>query len=140
MQFTIQQIADALGAECQGDGGLTIVRAAEPGDAGPTDLAMAMSPKYAEALSKGEARAAVLWEGADWQAMGLRAAIFVKRPRMAMAGITAMLDRGQGIEPGIHPSAVIDPDRSPIWVPTSRWRRGPMRCRTPPTRSGSDCR
>ncbi|WP_425078275.1 UDP-3-O-(3-hydroxymyristoyl)glucosamine N-acyltransferase [Ruegeria denitrificans] len=109
MQFTIQQIADALGAECQGDGGLTIVRAAEPGDAGPTDLAMAMSPKYAEALSKGDARAAVLWEGADWQAMGLRAAVFVKRPRMAMAGITAMLDRGQGIEPGIHPSAVIDP-------------------------------
>lgn len=54
MQFTIQQIADALGAECQGDGGLTIVRAAEPGDAGPTDLAMAMSPKYAEALSKGK--------------------------------------------------------------------------------------
>lgn len=109
MQFTIQQIADALGVESQGDTGLTIVRAAEPGDAGPTDLAMAMSPKYAEALSSGEARAAVLWEGADWQALGLRAAIFVSRPRMAMAGITSMLDRGQGVEPGIHPSAVVDP-------------------------------
>lgn len=109
MQFTIQQIAESLGAECQGDTSLTIVRAAEPGDAGPTDLAMAMSPKYAEALSSGDARAAVLWEGADWQALGLRAAIFVQRPRMAMAGITALLDRGQGIEPGIHPSAVVDP-------------------------------
>ncbi|RBW55991.1 UDP-3-O-(3-hydroxymyristoyl)glucosamine N-acyltransferase [Ruegeria sp. A3M17] len=109
MQYTIQQIAEALGADCQGDLGLVIARAAEPADAGPSDLAMAMSPKYADALSTGAARAAVLWEGADWQALGLEAAIFVRRPRMAMAGITAMLDRGQGVEPGIHPSAVIDP-------------------------------
>ena len=56
MQFTVQQIADALSAECRGDSGLTIVRAAEPSDAGPTDLAMAMSPKYAEALSGGAVR------------------------------------------------------------------------------------
>ncbi len=109
MQYTVQQIADALGADCQGETDLTIVRAAEPGTAGPTDLAMAMSPKYADALSAGDARSAVVWDGADWQALGLRAAIFVQRPRMAMAGITAMLDRGQGVEPGIHPSAIIDP-------------------------------
>ncbi|EEE38285.1 UDP-3-O-(3-hydroxymyristoyl) glucosamine N-acyltransferase [Rhodobacteraceae bacterium KLH11] len=109
MQFTIQQIAEALGAEADGQTSLTILRAAEPGDAGPTDLAMAMSPKYAEALKNGAARAAVLWDGADWKALGLEAAIFVQRPRRAMAGITAMLDRGQGIAPGIHPSAIIDP-------------------------------
>lgn len=109
MQYTVEQIAQSLGAEAAGQTGLTILRAAEPGDAGPTDLAMAMSPKYADALATGSARAAVLWEGADWQALGLEAAIFVGRPRMAMAGITAMLDRGQGIAPGIHPSAVIDP-------------------------------
>ncbi|MEW2916275.1 UDP-3-O-(3-hydroxymyristoyl)glucosamine N-acyltransferase [Ruegeria sp. ANG10] len=109
MHYTIQQIADSLGAESQGDTDLIVERAAEPGDAVASDLAMAMSPKYAEALSNGSARAAVLWEGADWQSLGLEAAIFVPRPRMAMAGITAMLDRGQGVEPGIHPSAVIDP-------------------------------
>jgi UDP-3-O-[3-hydroxymyristoyl] glucosamine N-acyltransferase len=109
MHYTIQQIADALGAESQGDTGLVIERAAEPADAVASDLAMAMSPKYAEALSGGAAQAAVLWEGADWQALGLKAAIFVPRPRMAMAGVTAMLDRGQGVEPRIHPSAVIDP-------------------------------
>ena len=109
MQFTVKQIAEALGASAEGSTGLTILRAAEPGDAGPTDLAMAMSPKYAEALAQGTARAAVVWEGADWQGLGLEAAIFVPRPRMAMAGITAMLDRGQGVEPGVHPSAVVDP-------------------------------
>jgi UDP-3-O-[3-hydroxymyristoyl] glucosamine N-acyltransferase len=51
----------------------------------------------------------MLWPGADWQALGLAAAIFVPRPRMAMSGLTAMLDPGQGYAPGIHPAAVIDP-------------------------------
>ena len=107
--FTIRQIAKALGAEAQGDLDLQISSAAEPGEAGPQDLAMAMSAKYAETLGKGNARAALLWPDADWQAMGLKAAIFAPRPRMAMASLTATLDPGQGFGTGIHPSAVIDP-------------------------------
>ncbi|MCV2889948.1 UDP-3-O-(3-hydroxymyristoyl)glucosamine N-acyltransferase [Ruegeria aquimaris] len=109
MRFTISQIAAAIGMEAEGDLDLTILRATEPADAGPDDLALAMSPKYAEALGQGKARAALLWPGADWQEMGLKAAILVPRPRLAMAGLTAMLDPGQGVEPGIHPTAVIDP-------------------------------
>ncbi|MFT7594450.1 MAG: UDP-3-O-[3-hydroxymyristoyl] glucosamine N-acyltransferase, partial [Paracoccaceae bacterium] len=99
----------SLGAETAGDTSLTILRASEPGDAGPDDLALAMSPKYAVDLQNGQARAALVWPDADWQAMGLAAAIFAPRPRMAMAGLTQMLDAGQGFGPGIHPSAVIDP-------------------------------
>lgn len=109
MTYTIEQIAASLGAEAAGDVGLSIMRAAEPADAGPDDLALAMSPKYAENLAAGQARAAVLWTGADWQALGLRAAIFAPRPRMALSGLTAMLDPGQGFGCGIHPSAVVDP-------------------------------
>lgn len=109
MTYTISQIADALGAEAAGNLDLTVTGAAEPGDAGRDQLALAMSPKYAEALAQGGARAAILWPGAAWQAMGLEAAIFAARPRLAMAGLTAMLDPGQGVAPGIHPSAVIDP-------------------------------
>ncbi len=112
MTYTITQIAEALDAELFGDGDLVIERAAEPASAGPTDLALAMSPKYAGDLDKGQAQAAMLWPDADWQAMGLRAAIMVPRPRAAMAGLTAMMDPGQGFEPGIHPSAVIDPSAS----------------------------
>ncbi|MFV0515461.1 MAG: UDP-3-O-(3-hydroxymyristoyl)glucosamine N-acyltransferase [Jhaorihella sp.] len=108
MRFTILQIATALGAEAEGDTGLTVTAAREPGDAGPDELALAMSPKYAEALGHGQARAAIVWPGADWRAMGLRAAIFAPRPRMAMAGLTAMLDPGQHFAPLVHPSAVID--------------------------------
>lgn len=109
MRFTIQQIAQSLGAEAAGDLELTIARASEPGDATADDLALAMSPKYAEALGAGSAQAAVVWPDADWQAMGLKAAIFAPRPRMAMAGVTAMMDAGQGEGQGVHPSAVVDP-------------------------------
>lgn len=110
--FTIRQIAEALGADAQGDLDLQISRAAEPGEAGPQDLAMAMSPKYAETMDQGNAKAALLWPDADWQSMGLKAAIFAPRPRRAMAGLTATLDPGQGFGSGIHPSAVIDPSAS----------------------------
>lgn len=109
MQFHVSDIAEALGAEAAGDLSLVIRGAAEPATANPDDLALAMSPKYAEVLDQGQARVALLWEGADWQAMGLSAAIFSPRPRMTMAGLTAMMDRGQGFGPGIHPSAVVDP-------------------------------
>lgn len=109
MTYTIQQIADAIGATAEGNVALTIARPSEPSDAGSDDLAMAMAPKYAKDLSKGQARAAMLWAGADWQDMGLEAAILVERPRRAMSGLTAMIDPGQGFGSGIHPSAVIDP-------------------------------
>lgn len=108
MAYTIEQIATALGAEARGALDLIVCRASEPGSATPDCLALAMSPKYAEHLARGRARAAILWPGADWEAMGLEAAIFVERPRLAMSGLTRALDPGPAIAPGIHPTAVID--------------------------------
>ncbi|SEP58441.1 UDP-3-O-(3-hydroxymyristoyl)glucosamine N-acyltransferase [Thalassovita taeanensis] len=109
MSHSIKQIAAALGAEAFGAVDLCVSGVAEPAMAGPQDLALAMNPKYAEALPAGQARAAMLWPGADWQALGLQAAIIAPRPRFAMSGLSAMMDPGQGYAPGIHPSAVIDP-------------------------------
>jgi UDP-3-O-[3-hydroxymyristoyl] glucosamine N-acyltransferase len=109
MTHTIREIALALGAEAQGDLDLRVTGAAEPAAAGPEDLALAMSEGYAEGLSKGAARAAILWPGADWRALGLRAAIWVPRPRVAMAGLTRLLDPGPQVAPGVHPLAVLDP-------------------------------
>ena len=86
--FTIREIAAAMGTGFEGAGDLVIARAAEPAAAGPDDLALAMSPRYAEGLAQGRARAAVVWPGADWQAMGLQAAILAPRGRLAMAGLT----------------------------------------------------
>ena len=108
MVHTVAEIAAALGARYDGDGALQIAGAAEPAMAGPDELAIAMDPKYGEGLSHGRARAAVLWDGAAWIALGLKAAIFVPRPRFAMAGITRTLDPGPDIATGVHPTAIID--------------------------------
>ncbi|MBM2577029.1 UDP-3-O-(3-hydroxymyristoyl)glucosamine N-acyltransferase [Jannaschia sp. Os4] len=110
--LTLDQIAEALGRPVLGDGAVEISGAAEPSEAGPRDIALAMSPAYAAGLSAGRARAAILWEGADWEAMGLEAAVTVPRARLAMATVTRALDEGPEIEPGIHPTAVVHPTAS----------------------------
>ena len=107
-RYTVEQIARGLGARVSGDGGLLVSGVAEPAEAGEDDLALAMSERYVADLPKGRARAAILGDGADPAALGLRAAILVQRPRYAMAGLTAMLDPGLRIEAGIHPSAVVE--------------------------------
>jgi UDP-3-O-[3-hydroxymyristoyl] glucosamine N-acyltransferase len=105
----IKDIAAALGAKALGAADFVVTGVAEPATAGAQDLALAMSDRYAADLAQGAARAAVLGPGMDWQALGLAAAIIAPRPRYAMAHVTAALDPGPGIAPGIHPSAVIDP-------------------------------
>ncbi|MGB3277862.1 MAG: UDP-3-O-(3-hydroxymyristoyl)glucosamine N-acyltransferase [Pseudorhodobacter sp.] len=109
MGHSIAQIASALGAEAVGDLSLLINGASDPAAAGPDDLALAMDPKYADGIGKGAAKAALLWQGADWQALGLKAAIFAPRGRLAMAGLSRMLDAGPMIAPGVHRMAVVDP-------------------------------
>lgn len=109
MRLTVQDIARALDAEVFGAGDIPISGASEPSSARPDDLALAMDPKYADGLSSGRARAAILWSGADWKALGLEAAIVVPRPRYAMSGLTKLMDPGPEIAPGIHSTAVVDP-------------------------------
>lgn len=112
MSHSIADIAAAIGARFEGDGAIQVSAAAEPAAATREQLALAMDPKYAEGLTRGQARAAVLWEGADWRAMGLRAAILVSRARLAMSGLSRLFDPGPGLAAGIHPMALIDPSAS----------------------------
>lgn len=109
MSHTIEEIAVALGAKAVGATALSVTHAAEPQAAGPDALALAMKPEFAEKLGQGQAKAALLWDGADWESLGLQAAILVARPRFAMSGVTRLMDPGPELAPGIHPSAIIDP-------------------------------
>ncbi|MEP3345997.1 MAG: UDP-3-O-(3-hydroxymyristoyl)glucosamine N-acyltransferase [Litoreibacter sp.] len=108
-EFTLTQIATALGATLEGNGDLVMSGASEPATAKADQLALAMDPKYADGLAKGAAQAAILWQGADWQALGLKAGIFVPRPRYAMSGLTTLMDPGPEIDEGIHAMAVVHP-------------------------------
>lgn len=112
MTVTIGELARALEARSWGDEALEVTGAAEPAATQPAGerggvIALAMSPKYAETLQPG--CLAILAEGMDPEAYGLRAAIFAPRPRLVMAGLTRAFDTGPDIAPGIHPTAVIAP-------------------------------
>lgn len=110
MQITVEELAKALGAKAVGALNLVITAPSEPQDADETQLALAMNPSYGEALQAGNAKVAILWDDADWQALGLEAAIFVPRPRYAMSGVNRIFEIRPDIETGIHPSAHIASD------------------------------
>ncbi|MBV1868338.1 MAG: UDP-3-O-(3-hydroxymyristoyl)glucosamine N-acyltransferase [Marinosulfonomonas sp.] len=105
---SVKYLAQALSAPAEGDLSIVFLGVSEPADAGCDDLALAMSPEYVADIPAGSARAAVVPVGTDWQAAGLKAAIFVDRPRLAMAGLTGFLTQTGGGTPGIHPSAIVD--------------------------------
>lgn len=112
MAITIRDLAQALDAQYWGDPELLVTGAGEPSGTAPVageggQIALAMAPKYAEALRPGSM--AILAEGMDPGAFGLKAAIFAPRPRLVMAGLTRAFDPGPDIAPGVHPTAVIDP-------------------------------
>jgi UDP-3-O-[3-hydroxymyristoyl] glucosamine N-acyltransferase len=109
MQITVAELAKSLGAEAVGEVDQIIHGPCEPNAAKAGLIALAMDASYKEALQQGEATVAILWPDANWQALGLTAAIFVPRARYALSGVTQRF----GIEPevasGIHPTAIIDP-------------------------------
>lgn len=111
MTYILKELAALLGAETLGDDTLVVERLAEPAQAGPQDLALAVAPKFAEQLKSSSARAAVVWAGADLADLGLDGAIVVPRGRLAMAGLTRAMDQNPVFSKNteIHPTAYLDP-------------------------------
>jgi UDP-3-O-[3-hydroxymyristoyl] glucosamine N-acyltransferase len=107
--YTIKQISDALGAKAAGDLSFVVTSVNEPQKATPDELALAMEERYADAVQNSAANAAILWEGADWQALGLKAAIFAPRSRYVLSGVTHVFEKKLEIDAGIHPSSIVDP-------------------------------
>lgn len=105
---TIAEIAEATGLALVGNGSLRTARACPPDEAGAEDLAVAMSEKFAQKLKDSAARAAVLWEGADYAELGLEGALIAPRPRVAMATVTGFFAHGDDLVPGIHPTAIVE--------------------------------
>ncbi len=110
MKISVRELAGALGAEVVGNPDLQISGPAEPATATADQIALAMQPAYTEALGKGKARVAILWNGADWRALGLEAAIFVPRPRYALAGVNGIFGRAPEVDAGIHETALVADD------------------------------
>ena len=107
--YSMAQIAQATGLALEGDETLEVTGLAEPAHAKPDQLALAMHKDFAEALGASAARAAIVWDGAEWKGMGLNAVLIAPRPRVALAHATAHFQHAPDTAPGVHPTAHIDP-------------------------------
>ncbi|MEM9779423.1 MAG: UDP-3-O-(3-hydroxymyristoyl)glucosamine N-acyltransferase, partial [Pseudomonadota bacterium] len=87
---------------------MPIDRLCEPKDASAGLLALAIDAKYQDELTASGAKAAVIWTGADWQELGLEAAIFAPRSRYVMAGLGRVFEPPLGLTDGIHPMACVE--------------------------------
>ena len=110
MAYTVEEVATSLGASAAGDLAMELSGPAQPETAGIQDLALAMDPRFIPDLERGHAQVAVLPEGTDWQALGLKAAIFAPHPRYVLSGVNRIFEHPVHAPSGIHPSAIIAPD------------------------------
>ncbi len=108
----LREIADAVGGELIGDGGLRIERIATLEDAGADAIAFLSNPIYARQL--GTTRAGALIVGAAFrdQAAARGAVVVAADPYLAFARLTQWwADRhGRRVDAGIHASAIVDGD------------------------------
>lgn len=109
MSYSIREIARSLGVGFVGDGEFKISAVAEPLNCQKDQLALALEEKYAESLKDSLAEAAIVCTGTDWKSYGLRSVIFAPRPRYALAGLSKLVDPGQQLENGVHPTAYVHP-------------------------------
>jgi len=103
--YSLQEIADYLGAELRGDPACPIQRLNTLEQAGEGELSFLASKAYEIHLSSTQA-SAVLLEPRFAEAF-VGNALLIDNPYVAYARISAWFDRSTGGENGVHPTAVI---------------------------------
>jgi UDP-3-O-[3-hydroxymyristoyl] glucosamine N-acyltransferase len=102
----LADLAERVGCELRGDGGVEIVRAAPIETAGPGDISFVANPRYARYLKTTRASAVVL--RADAPEVPLPS-LRTSNPQLAFARAVEHLYVPLEPPPGVHPTAVIAP-------------------------------
>jgi len=103
----LEEISAALGCELEGDGSIDIRGIATLEEAGPGDLSFLSNPRYAPKART--TRAAAIIVGRDFAEEVSPALLRTVDPYFALARALELFHRPRPVEPGIHPTAVIDP-------------------------------
>jgi UDP-3-O-[3-hydroxymyristoyl] glucosamine N-acyltransferase len=101
----LQEIAERLGLELEGDGSLEIRGLARLEDAGPADLSFVSGPRYQRACSASHAGALLAPPGLD---VAGRPCLRSPGPYAAFARAIELLYPRRPWEPGVHPTAAVD--------------------------------
>ncbi|UXW71307.1 UDP-3-O-(3-hydroxymyristoyl)glucosamine N-acyltransferase [Xanthomonas oryzae pv. oryzae] len=107
MRLTASAIAGQFGLTVLGDGSTEVSGVATLAHAGAGQLSFLSNPRYRPQLADSQAAVVVL--RADDAEAAKGTALVAKDPYTAFAKIAALFDVAPVCEPGIHPSAVIDP-------------------------------
>ncbi|MCX6998003.1 MAG: UDP-3-O-(3-hydroxymyristoyl)glucosamine N-acyltransferase, partial [Kiritimatiellaeota bacterium] len=110
MTLTASEIADRLGAVCDGDGAVVITGLASLRDAGPGEITFVANPRYAAAAAT--TRAGAVLVARDWdKPCAAPALLRVADPNQAFAAIAVCFAPPPIQYPaGVHPTAVVAPD------------------------------
>ena len=104
MRLTVREIAEQVGGEVVGDGGIELAGFAQADAAKPGDLTFAENEKYFRLAEKSRASAILAPEEFASEA---KPVIRVTNARVAFARVLPLLFPQKAFAPGIHPSAVI---------------------------------
>ena len=105
--FTSGELADRFGLDLRGDADLRIDGVATLARAEPGQLAFLANSRYRSQLA--DSRASVVVVRAEDAADAAGTVLVARDPYTAFAKRAALFERKPAREPGIHPSAVIDP-------------------------------
>jgi UDP-3-O-[3-hydroxymyristoyl] glucosamine N-acyltransferase len=106
-EFTLGQLADALGATLEGDAARVVTGVAPLESAGPDDVSFVTDARHRAAALSSRAGAFVAGAGLT----GLPAAVLrVASPQQAMIDLILRFHPDPPVLPGVHASAVVAPD------------------------------
>ena len=105
--FTLGALAEALGANLDGDPSRVVTGVAPLDTAGPDDVSFVTSPRYRAAARV--SRAGALIVDADSEPLG-PAMLRVKQPQAALVRLLVLFHPRSEVLPGVHPAAVVARD------------------------------
>jgi len=104
--YTVQQLADLVAGEVEGDAARHVSGVASVDRAGPDDVTFAVNERYAQRLESTSVGACLVPPGIPLEANGT-AYIRVENPELAFGMLLGIFHPEHRPEPGVHPTAII---------------------------------
>ena len=104
--YTVQQIAELVAGQVEGDASRQVEGVASVDRAGPTDVTFVMSDRYAQRLGPRSVGACLISPDMKLEANGT-AYIRVDNPELAFSKLLGIFHPEHHPEPGVHPTAIV---------------------------------
>ena len=105
-EYTVQQIADLVAGEVEGDPSRRVEGVASVDRAGPTHVTFVVNQRYAQRLGTRSVGACLVGPGIQMEAKGT-VYIRVDNPQLAFSQLLGMFHPEPRPDPGVHPTAMV---------------------------------